>query len=1138
MKNKRLISFILSLLLIVTTIVPGVALAEESEGVKILSTTPEDGSTGIMPMGATMEVEFNTPIDPATLTTASISSEPAVIAAVVPDSSKSNKCIIYFNALELNTKYKVMFSKQIKSVSGERLQKTDVVFQTTNLYPQHHQIVNGDMENTAHLNMFELAGATKRVISYQKESGNTVLKFDPGWDGAGVGQYVYLEPGKTYEMRAKIKSSTSQMVRMIMSYVSLSEGASNWWHPIVSKTLAADQWVDYTGSVTIPEDLSYDHSRLIRITAQKKTETIYIDDWQFYEVGYDVPMPKIAKASEKTIETYVSAEETGKIEQMIGLGIFEADALEKADMPVSRLDAAVSIGRIAGVLETATIATEFTDLEGIKKRGSAQALVDMGIMKGYGKYFYPNNNISVDEVLEGMVNLLGYGPMATEIGYPAAINKLKLRDGVQTKNGGITYGNFAKILANALDTDVMEDYSVVTGENLLWRALKTEEFEGVVTATEYTDIYGGSKAKEGNIVIDGVSYKVTFDTYGLEGKNVRFFTKEINNENFIMYITEMNTLNNVLKIDWDDIDEYSDRSYVYYNEQNKRKKVTLARDKKVIYNGVALNDYKAEDLTVAYGNVELIDNNKDNAYDIVRVESIDTYVVKSVNHENFIIYDEDNESKVLDLSEAENIIVEENGQKVRFGNIIQGTVVSAAKSKDGSFAKLYISNNKIESFIGSVYGDGTDTVISLYDYIHGEGASKSYAVHPLYNGAKKIREDSDIFIGQSVVVAVDYMGYAVSVVFGVGVTDWQWGYVADARYNTVSFDDKLEFKIFGENGEFSIIPCALKVNVNGTTVERVDAVSYMNGGIEGVIPQLIRFKKNADNEIIQILSTSDPQLRLTKVSGSNLTYSSTLRNFGYKVSLKSTSIPVFAVPSTITSDNEHQFVSGKASDYLVNEKKYTFDAYSVDENELDAEFLVLKDRAVKNPDSWTIGMVMDIKRSVDEVGDELLKITVQNTGSNATAKVYPDRIDINNLDGINTGTGLKLKQGDIVMYQNSPQGVVENMYLLYDHESKTLYTSSNPNSTGNVAYRVVYGKVKERKGDLIRLLPNGAADEDSNYEVYNLSLYSRMLVHDDTVKKPYAGSKADVFDESCGDDSAELVVVSSWGGATLMAVYK
>lgn len=1144
MKDKKIVCLIMSLLLVVAAIAPVIAYAEEKEGVKIVSTTPEDGSTGVAPMGLAMEVAFNSPMDPATLSTATISSEPAAISAVVPDKTNTSKCTIYFTALEINTKYKVMFSKQIKAASGERLQKAEVEFQTSAKYPQHHQIVNGDMENTAHLNMFELAGASKNVLSYQKEDENTILKFNPGWAGAGVGQYVYLEPGKTYEMRAKIKSTTSQMVRMIMSYVSLSEGASNWWHPIVSKTLPADQWVEFSGTVTIPEDLSYDHDRLIRITAQNKGQIIYIDDWQFFETGFDVPMPKTARAEEKQLETYISAEENNKIEQMVALGVFEADALEKADLTVTRLDAAVYMGRIAGVTETASLPTEFLDLDGVRKRDAAQALVDMGIMKGFGQYFYPDNNISVEEVLESTVNLLGYGPMAAKTGYTNAVINLKLSKDVKAKSGAITYSDFAKILANAMETDAMNNNGTVAkGNTLLWRNLKIKEMRGIVTETEYTDIYGVSKAQKGKIVIDGVSYKVTFDTYGLEGKRVKFFTKEINNENFILYITEINTLNNIINIDWKDIEKYSDSEYVYVNEKNKRKKVSLAHNKKLIYNGVALGDSETEDLAVYYGNVELIDNNLDNRYDVVRVENIDTYVVKAVDHANFIIYDE-YETKVLDLKNAETIVVEENGEKAQFGNIIPGKVVSVVKSKDGSFAKLYISDKKIESTVGRIAGSGSDMTIVLYDYIHGDGASIKAPLHPSYTGTKDARENGSDFLGQNVVVLTDHMGYAVSVTYGVGVNNWQWGYIVDAYNGPKDFDEITEILLYDESGKFNVYNCAKKVNVNGKLEELSKVVSAINGGVDNVIPQVIRFRKNADDEITQILSVEDPEKRLTKVTGSGIYYS-TLKTLGYKTTLSSTSIPVFAVPSDKDElKKEYKFVCSTASEYLANEKEYNFEAYSIDGNELNAELVVLIDRPTKSTDSWTLGMVMDIMQSMDESGEIRYEIAVQNTGSKYTAIVYPDRIDINNLSGINKeDTGLQVKIGDIVMYQNNPSGVVDNMSLLFSHShrapivegdavvgyeepAKKLYTSEKKKG-----YRSIFGTVKKRKGDLISIMPSGSTDEEK-CEVYDLSAYSKVLVFDSARGKTYIGSRADVFENN------EVVAVSNYGGATLMAVYK
>lgn len=1142
MKNKKLISLIMSLLMIISVITPVTALAEETENVQIVSTTPEDGSVGIIPMGATMEVEFNTAIDPATLTTATISSEPAAVVAVVPDKTKASRCTVYFSALELNTSYKVMFSKQIKSSSGERLQKTDIVFKTTSQYPQHHQIVNGDMEDTTHLNMYELAGATKNVISYQKEDDNTILKFNPGWAGAGVGQYVYLEPGKTYEMRAKVKSTTSQMVRMIMSYVSLAEGASNWWHPIVSKTLPANEWVEFSGTVTIPADLSYDHDRLMRITAQNKSQVIYVDDWQFFETGFDVPMPKASSGQTEgeELKTLISQTENteAEIEQMVGLGIFEPDTLEKADSKVSRLEAAVYIGRLADIaeMETAKFPTEFVDLEGVKKRDSAQALVDMGIMKGYGKYFYPKNNISAKEALESVVNLLGYWPMAKDLGYSSVISKLKLNKGVKSSTS-LTYRDFAKILVNALDTDIMDDYSVVEGEKLLWKALKVKEIKGIITATEYTDIYGGSRALKENIVIDGVSYKVSVDTYGLEGKRVKLFTKEIDGENFVLYIAEINTLNNVLKLNWNDIEEYSEREYTYRDGKNKNKKAKLAADKKLIYNGVGVASYTVDELDVDYGNVQLIDNNNDDVYDIVRIEEFTTYVVKSVNHDNYTIYNQypltdEGQSSVLDLSSTDNIIVEENGQKVQFGNIVAGAVVSVAESKDGYLAKLYISKNKVESEVGRVLTDGTEKSIVLYDSIHGDGASSTIDVHPFYAGTKKVREEGPSFIGQNVVISLDYMGYAVEVVFSDGTANWQWGYLVSARPGNDDPSDYpiINLKLFDQSGSFSVLSCARKVKVNRETVKVnsiEDILTAINGNSnKNLVNQLIRYRRNANNEIAQILSSADSENGLRKVAPSGeKRYFSALRSFEYEVVLSTTAIPVISVPTTVTAENEHKFISSTASEYLRDNKMYTFEAYSSDDNELDVEFLVLKDNDVRSKEAWSIGMIMDISNCVDDEGEICTQITVRNSSANNTVIVYPEIININNLIDDASSTSLELKKGDIVKYKKNHNSVIVDMKHIYSIKDKT-FTAGGSVYSGDYS---IYGTIVKRNGNLISVLPDGEENEE-NCKVYDLSLYSKILVSDPTGKLPYVGSQADL------SEGEKVVIVSSYGAATLLAV--
>ena len=148
--------------------------------------------------------------------------------------------------------------------------------------------------------------------------------------------------------------------------------------------------------------------------------------------------------------------------------------------------------------------------------------------------------------------------------------------------------------------------------------------------------------------------------------------------------------------------------------------------------------------------------------------------------------------------------------------------------------------------------------------------------------------------------------------------------------------------------------------------------------------------------------------------------------------------------------------------------------------------------------------------------------------------------------GMSTGTGLKAEIGDIVMYQNDAQGMVNNMKLLYKADKTgnknatgTWYTSANPSSNSGSSYRLVAGKVMLNKNGYIQVLPHNAEDTADNYEVHNAGLYSKILVVDnDAPKKVAIAQLTDVYDEICGDDGVNVVVVSAWGGATLMAIYR
>ena len=1144
MTMKRLITWIICLALICSNVSVFAEENTEEAGVSIVSTTPEDGSLGIAPMGSKMEVTFNVPMDPASLTTATITSEPNCISAVAINEKSPTRCTIYFNALELDTEYDITFSKQVKAASGERLPKTTVSFRTNAEYPKHHQIVNGDMEDTTHLNMFDVGNATSSAVSYVKEDENTVIKFNPQWAGAPIGQNVYLEPGKTYEMRAKIKTTTSQMVRMIMSYVSVAEGESNWWHPIVSKTPAPGDWVEYSGSVTIPADLSYDHARQVRITCVNKNEAIYIDDWQFFETGYDVPIPKVSAAVEKKTGTYVAPDIDTALETLVGMEIFDESVLDKKDSPISRLDAAVALAKFMNKPLSDKAESKFADLAGGKNSKTVNALVEMGIMSGFGESFYPNNDISYNDIVKALAKILGYGIMLENDGYENTERALGLSKGVYDTTGAISYSNFAKIILNAAETKVLvskgDDKYFISDREALDLLMGIYEGKGIVSATEYSDLYGEQKAREGYITIGNEQYKVTCDTYSWEGKLIDYYYKVENDEKIIVYVGGLNSLSRCLTIDYNDIRDYASNKYTYYNSSERLKTAKVAVDKKFIYNGKALSSYTASDMIPSYGSVQLIDNDNDGVYDIIRVEDLDTYVVHAVDYDNYKIYDEyEYATKSLDLGSCDKIIVEENGVVAKFENITVGSVVSAAVSKDKSFAKLYVSKNSLEGLVGKISGTSSKVTMSIYDEIHKEGVSESFKLHPFYTGAKKAQTDRLDFLGRNAVVLFDCRGCAVAVSVEVG-SGWEWAYLIKAVY-TEDLEEEVLFKIYSEDGKHLKCYAAPVVRINGVPKKIEKVVDALDNGKA----QMLRIQYNSDGKISEIVTAGSDENAMKKVTGTDYTYFSGLGTLGYKVALSSKSIPVFSVPSNVAGAEDYQYSYSTASSYLVNEKKYTFEAYSCDDNDLNVECIVLKDRVTRNIDSWNTGVITEIINELDEYEEECTKVTVQNSGSKYTAKIYNGRVDLEDMDSAVSGSGLQAEVGDVVIYQNDTYGNVNTMKLLYKADTTgsanatgEWYTSSNPSSTGGASYRFVAGKVTMNENGFIQVLPHGAEDHENNYEVFDAKLYSKILcVEGAEAGMVTTAQFTDIYDEICGSDSVNVVIVSAWGAATLMVIY-
>ena len=362
-----------------------------------------------------------------------------------------------------------------------------------------------------------------------------------------------------------------------------------------------------------------------------------------------------------------------------------------------------------------------------------------------------------------------------------------------------TRGQVAQLVYNALDTPLMDRYTYGTNaeyviyngknghdyESLLTRDLKVKKFSGIVSENRVTSLeYGKTDIDtedDEEIVIladmndsynnydikdlTGVEYSAGADPVATNnvyagtdfdgeyiGRHVEVYVKEGDSANkyYIISISE-STRNKTLEISLDNYDSYDEfKSYIYYYKNPSDRSTVSAKvdyDANVLLNGVALNSMDVEEVfsTIVKknsgysGQIVLIDNDTENGYDVVYIESGAPAVVKSVSANGrvsfknaikniqkaslpYVEFDEDIKDQVVKLT-ADGIPVDvselgewdvlsvyynENANyydlRVVGSDAIEGSVGSKAKSETSADGYKYTINGQVYEVSQNAYG--------------------------------------------------------------------------------------------------------------------------------------------------------------------------------------------------------------------------------------------------------------------------------------------------------------------------------------------------------------------------------------------------------------------------------------------------
>ncbi|MBR5506487.1 MAG: S-layer homology domain-containing protein [Clostridia bacterium] len=765
------------------------------------------------------------------------------------------------------------------------------------------------------------------------------------------------------------------------------------------------------------------------------------------------------------------------------LGIIPTDV--RPDEAISRINLARCFSNVilSGAEPVAEKSVFFTDVD-YSFAGYADMVYGAGIMNGIGGgLFNPDGYLTYNQLVKTFVSFLGYGEKAEALGgypggYLAVAASLDLNFGnPQYANDYVTAEAVASAFKSALNVPVMEQveyadtYTYVTrGRDYLEKYMHIHHLWDVVNATYWSNAINSNPVAYNEIIVGETL--LTFDIKAfspsdLFGQRVDAYYAKEDGINRMLFIENYD--NEVLSYTSDVIEGFSTKGILYLDGK-KEKNLRLASDVKIFYNGALCKTYDESIFTPwrergLDGNLSVIDNNCDGAYDFVLIEAYESFVFDALIDN--IIYPKYRGTTVIDLNGyydgKDALFTNIKGQPVSVSSLEEGVILNVFKKdkgpgipetegvKDG-ITKIIVS---VDSAVGTLdsYEIGDDKLILTIggtEYTSSRSLFQSSEFDKLKIGGKmKIMFNKDGLVSD-----IDFSAFEM--IFNGYLTDIKSGKGLEGA-------DKMMVRMFTDGAVFeSYTLCdrlELYLGDQREVIKGKDIGAYIGREESGrVVRQPVRFKKNRDNKIETLYLTNPsgeecdglfafPESSYSKTSEYR---SGSTRSFAGKI-LTNPQTSVFAVPSEAKRDDETLYTIIT----LAGSHSYTFEAYGFKKDSKVASFIIIPDSDVSKP--FTEESAMFMIDSVSEVmkdGDELVKISGMYKGS--PAEYYGEKTTLSIGEG-----GTLPKQGDIITFEINTEDLMVNPQLIFVQETRSFpgYTSNPTAAQYETRTRFIYGKI-------------------------------------------------------------------------------
>ena len=838
-------------------------------------------------------------------------------------------------------------------------------------------------------------------------------------------------------------------------------------------------------------------------------------------------------------------------------GIFSDVQIAKADEEISRIDFAVFAAKMIGINETGTSQTDYfydipTDHWG---KYSVNALVERSIISGDGqRLFRPDDTITLSEAAVILTRIIHKDREAEfNGGYPYGYLNIASQYDIITSsmsaNQALTYKDAANIIFNTLnaeveflgtkDTLLSKNYDIYAGEGQVRAVYGASISELVISDTE-------------QVAINGEIFRTeTPWLYDRLGVYVKYYYRLDNGDKTIVYVSEDNDKKNeIIKITSELYEGYSDGRVDYYEDEtmSRMKRADISDGVVVIRNGVNVSDNLQNAFRDFYGYMTLIQSKGSSDVDVVIIEDYENIAVGYINQEDKILADANDTlvSMKLDDETCKMVFYQDaDGNEADFDKISVGDVVSIAKSDDNSFVKVIINSGTV---MGVAEGTKTadDSVYIVIDGTDYEFESRFYQKkHPV------------IVIGETVTVKTDLFGKVADGSFG-NKQNYKFAYLIKGIKDDI--EEKLLIKLYTEDNEMLTLACAEKVKIDAVRyTDNTQILDRLSVGGE-VKSQLVRFKCNAENEIVEIdtkeSGTGENKNSLHLMKNEKNIYRHWTNLLGYNAYVP-TSVKVMVVPEEGTeksaSDDRFQIKNITA---VPSGTTSRVDIYQLDENSLTVDFVVYYTAVRNKVDTYAaLNVVEEVTTGLNSEEEPTTFLKLDNSGTGVSYAISPNYVASST--GYSNIDPSRIARGDIVRISTDHKNEITSMDLVFDYSKAKESGNYNFFDTAlNPGYKVVngvpvgnffdgfkmsYGYVSRTEGNLVQWGYEKPGDADEIYNVTFDSNKAKILIYDDENRTDPCriGTVKDIVGYySSAADFSKIVALSRSAIISQMVVYK